>query len=124
MYIKVLFLLRDIDEQWRGDTDRRVGSDNRTEEECEGESLQTLRTEEEHRENDDEDRERGEYRSTHCIVDRLINHLIKVELLIHRFMKRRTNTIHDDDGIIDRVAENREHCREEECIDLELREEV
>jgi hypothetical protein len=33
-------------------------------------------------------------------------------------------SIHNDDSIIDRVAEDRQHRCDEECIDLELREKV
>lgn len=52
-----LFLPRDIDQKGGCNTDRRVGPDDRTEEESESEPLQALRPEEEHREHDDEDSE-------------------------------------------------------------------
>ena len=70
-----LFLLRDIDEKRGRYTDRRVGTNYRTEEESQRKSLQTLWSKEEHRENHDEDREGGEYRSPHGIVDGFIDHL-------------------------------------------------
>ncbi len=118
-----LFLPRDVDEQRWCYTDRRICTDDRTEEECEGESLQTLGAEEKHRENDDKYRKRREEWASHRIMDRLINHLGEGEFSIRPFSESRSDTIHDDDGIIDRVAQNSEESGEEEGVDLELRKE-
>ena len=56
-------------------------------------------------------------------MDRLINHLGEGEFSIRPFSESRSDTIHDDDGIIDRVAQNSEESGEEEGVDLELRKE-
>ena len=68
-----LSLLRDIHQKWRSDTDRRECPHDRTEEKCEGESFQTLWSEEEHREQYDKYRRRCEEGSAHRIVDRSVD---------------------------------------------------
>lgn len=57
-------------------------------------------------------------------MDSLVDHITEVELLIRGFMEGRSDAIHDDDRIIDRVAEDGQEGSEEECIDLELRKKI
>jgi hypothetical protein len=57
-------------------------------------------------------------------VDGFVDNFREMKFLIEWFMESWSDTIHDDYGIIDRVSEYREHCREEKSIDLKLRKKV
>lgn len=113
-----------IVEKWSGNSDRWVGTDDRTEDKCEDESLDGFRSKEEHSKEDDEDGKRRENRTSHGIIDRIIDEYPEVFLFILRKAEIGTNTIHNDDRVIDWVPENRKHRGDEESIDFELREEI
>ena len=113
----------DIVEEWCRDTDGWICSDDRTDEEHEHKSMECRWAEEEHRKEDDDDRERcidGSCESTgYSIVDHT-----RERDFFSWFVQIRADTIHDDDRIIDRVSEDCEYGSERKGIDLILWEKV
>ena len=119
----VLFLLAPVaedDPEWAGDEDGRIAADGEADEQGKREVLRRVAAEEiesSRREEDGEDRvERARQR----LVDTAVDELVDVAAAAEVQLEVLADAVEDDDGIVDRVTDDRQERRDERGVDLAL----
>src|SRR2546430_7340347 len=108
--------LAPYDQKRSGVEDRAVGAGDDADGEGEGESLERRTTREEDRGEDQDDGEARDDRPRRGLHDAQVHDLVEREPLAHPQVL--ADPVEDDDGVVDRKADNRQHGGDEEGIDL------
>ncbi len=119
-----LFLSCDIYEKRTRDTDRWVCSDDTSEYESECKSFETTWPKYKECDKYDDNCKRSEKGTTQSIMDGFIDELTEWEFFHGTILEIWSDSIHNYDSVIDRVAKDCQHRSDKKCIYLKFRKKV